>query len=139
VDIDLAALTDDGGWRAFQCKIYREDAYVSKAALNSFIAASSRKFAGPGGEKVKFARRLLISASNNRSQEAVHSIQDQDPHFSRISRLDLAEAGVDWEALDKGDYGPLARTKHGTPGRAFCPRVGRFARRALSVLLPQET
>ncbi|MDR3153219.1 MAG: DEAD/DEAH box helicase family protein, partial [Deltaproteobacteria bacterium] len=115
VGIDLVALTAEDEFIAVQCKCYKEDAYIRKPDLDSFIASSGRWFTGPEGKKVKFASRLLISTSNKWSQEAERSIQGQDPRFGRISLTDLEEAMVNWEEMDRGKYGPQARIPQHEP------------------------
>ncbi|MDR3153208.1 MAG: DEAD/DEAH box helicase family protein, partial [Deltaproteobacteria bacterium] len=115
VGIDLVALTADGEFIAVQCKCYKEDAYVDKAALDSFIASSGRWLTVQEGKKVKFASRLLISTSNKWSKEAESSTRNQDPPFSRISLTDLEEAQVNWEAMDRGESGPQARIPQHEP------------------------
>ncbi|MDR1608820.1 MAG: DEAD/DEAH box helicase family protein, partial [Deltaproteobacteria bacterium] len=109
VGIDLVAETVTKDFWAIQCKCYKEDLIVPKAAIDSFIATSSRLFTGPGNKKIKFAQRVLIATTDKWTQEANNVISNQDPPFLRISLTDLETIEVDWAKLDTGIYGEKAR------------------------------
>jgi predicted helicase len=78
---------------------------MQKADIGGFVATSSKIFTAPDNKKTKFARRLLISTSDNWSIEAEKSITNQDPPFLRIPLTVLMEAQVDWEMMDEGIFG----------------------------------
>ena len=42
--IDLVALTSTGEYWAVQCKCYREDAYITKEAVDTFLSTSGKRF-----------------------------------------------------------------------------------------------
>lgn len=61
--IDLVAQTFEGDFWAIQCKCYREDTYIDKQAVDSFLATSSRKFNNENSQ-TKFFHRLWIATTN---------------------------------------------------------------------------
>ncbi|MDR1085982.1 MAG: DEAD/DEAH box helicase family protein [Deltaproteobacteria bacterium] len=107
--IDLVAVTEEEEYWAVQCKCHQADAEVDLSALGNFMTASGQKFTASDGRKIAFSQRLWISTSNNWSARAEEKIRNQSIPFSRISLNDLENAEVDWEKLDKGDFGHKAR------------------------------
>lgn len=107
--IDLVALTDDGDYWAVQCKCYSESATIDKPSVDSFLSTSSRQFRNEKGELVNFSNRLWISTTNKWGVNATEAIKNQTPPVSRINLIDLEEAPVDWEKLEKGITGELSR------------------------------
>lgn len=109
--IDLVALTHEGDYWAIQCKCFQEDATVSKADVDSFLATSGRTFINETMQTVGFVHRLWISTTRHWGSNAEEAIRNQHPPVSRISLYDLIEAPVDWEKLEQGIHGDKARTK----------------------------
>ena len=58
----------------------------------------------------RFSQRIWISTSNNWSSHATDALKNQFPSVTRINIYDLIEAPVDWDKLDKGIHGEVART-----------------------------
>jgi predicted helicase len=108
--IDLVAETVEGDFWAIQCKCWDESAYITKPAVDSFLATSSKTFINDRFQTTTFALRLWISTTNNWNGEAENTIRHQNPPVQRINLTDLEEAPVDWEELDKGIFGREART-----------------------------
>lgn len=96
--IDLVAqASDTGELTAIQCKFIDPQKIVSKAELDSFIAASSRR---------EFSRRLLVSTSMHEwGKNAEEAVRDLDPPLTRLHFHDLASAPIDWTqfSLDTPD------------------------------------
>ncbi|MBT6937201.1 MAG: DEAD/DEAH box helicase, partial [Candidatus Marinimicrobia bacterium] len=110
VGIDLVARTFDGEYWAIQCKCFREDSLIDKKSVDSFLSTSSREFSNDANETVRFSHRLWISTTNKWGSNAEEAIQNQNPPVSRLNLHDLEEAPIDWEKLEKGITGELART-----------------------------
>lgn len=109
--IDLVALTHEGDYWAIQCKCYQEGSAIDKQSLDSFLSTSSRHFKNTQLQSTHFAQRLWISTTNKWSSNAIETLKNQQIPFTRLNLYDLAEAPVDWEKLDKGITGDLARTE----------------------------
>lgn len=109
VGIDLVALTHEGDYWAIQCKCYQETTNLDKGALDSFLATSSRTFKNEELKTVGFAQRLWISTTNHWGENATNAITNQNPPVARINLADLQNAAIDWEKLDQGIHGELAR------------------------------
>lgn len=105
--IDIVAKTTDEKFWAVQCKFYSDTTPISKAAVDTFLATSSKTF---DGDK-KFSARLWISTSDNFTNHAEETFENQSPKVARISLEDMREAQVDWEKLDKGFFGADATSK----------------------------
>ena len=108
--IDLVALTFDGDYWAIQCKCYAEKASIDKKSVDSFLSTSSREFKNDQLQKIGFSKRIWISTTNNWSSNAEETIRNQNPPVTRINLTDLQQAPVEWERLQKGITGDLART-----------------------------
>lgn len=108
--IDLVALTFDGDYWAIQCKCYAERASIDKKSVDSFLSTSSREFKNDQLQKIGFSKRIWISTTNNWSSNAEETIRNQNPPVTRINLTDLQQAPVEWERLQKGITGDLART-----------------------------
>ena len=109
--IDLVAMTFEGDYWAIQCKCYSEDATIDKKSVDSFLSTSSREFKNDQLRTVGFTNRLWISTTNKWGANAEETIRNQNPPVTRINLYDLESAPVDWEKLDKGISGDLARTE----------------------------
>ena len=90
--IDLVAETVDGKFWAVQCKFYSESTPINKAVVDSFISNSSRTFDGKN-----FSARLWIATSDNLTDNAEKTLQNQSPEVLRIGMEELRNAEVDWE------------------------------------------
>ena len=108
--IDLVALTHEGEYWAVQCKCYQEKSIIDKKGVDSFLSTSSREFFSSSGQKVKFSHRLWISTTNHWGINASETIKNQSPPVSRLNLYELEQSSIDWEKLDKGLTGDLART-----------------------------
>jgi predicted helicase len=108
--IDLVALTNEGDYWAIQCKCYQESSVIDKPAVDSFLSTSSRHFKGEDLKTYSFAHRLWISTTNKWGPNAQDAIKNQNPPVSRINLFDLISAPVDWEKIDNGITGEVART-----------------------------
>ncbi|MGD9733574.1 MAG: restriction endonuclease, partial [Desulfamplus sp.] len=108
--IDLVALTYSGDYWAIQCKCYQETSLIDKPAVDSFLATSSKIFTDDNLQSVGFAHRLWISTTNKWGSNASEAIQNQHPPVSRLNLCELQQASVDWESLEKGITGELARS-----------------------------
>lgn len=116
VGIDLVAETTGGSFWAIQCKCYKADAKIDKPAVDTFLATSGKTFHDRNGNKVHFAFRLWIDTTEHGfNREALNSLENQDPEFHRIGLLELENAMVDWERLDKGSCGENAQVKKKSP------------------------
>ncbi len=112
--IDLVALTYDGDYWAIQCKCYAAKGRIDKAEVDSFLSTSSRDFKNEQLQTTSFARRIWVSTTNNWSSNAEETIKNQNPPVTRINLTDLEQAPVNWETLEKGITGDLARTEKKT-------------------------
>ncbi len=109
--IDLVALTIEGDYWAIQCKCYQETSVIDKPSVDSFLSTSSRQFKDEEFKTVSFAHRLWISTTNKWGINAQEAFKNQSPPVSRINLYDLVEAPLDWEKLDNGITGEVARTQ----------------------------
>ena len=108
--IDLVALTHEGDYWAIQCKCYQESSTIDKPAVDSFLSTSSREFKNADLKTVSFSHRLWISTTNKWGPNATEAIKNQNPPVTRLNLVELQEAHVDWESLEKGIHGEAART-----------------------------
>lgn len=109
VGIDLVVKTLNGDYWAVQCKCYSEDHAIDKAGVDSFLATSSREFMDNLGETRAFSKRLWISTTNKWGVEAERAISNQRPEVLRVGLNDLINSPVDWDKLEEGTHGKLAR------------------------------
>jgi len=109
--IDLVALTIEGDYWAIQCKCYQETSTIDKPAVDSFLSTSSRQFKGEDLKTYSFAHRLWISTTNKWGPNATEAIRNQHPPVTRINLHDLINAPVDWQKLEEGITGEVARNK----------------------------
>ena len=108
--IDIVCKTSDGEFWAAQCKFYSETSVIDKPAVDTFLATSSKTFNGQ-----KFSARLWISTSDNLTDNAEITLQNQSPPVTRIGMEELRNAAVDWQKLDAGTVGEDAIKKSRTP------------------------
>lgn len=107
--IDLVAKTHEGDYWAIQCKCYAEDTVIDKAAVDSFLATSSRTFTNEVTlQTTSFAHRLWIATTSHWSSNAEEAIQNQRPPVSRVNLYDLDHSAVDWSKIFEGLEGKAA-------------------------------
>ncbi len=89
VGIDLVAkLRGHEGFAAIQCKFYQPSHRISKADIDSFLAASS---------KPPFVRRIVIDATEvDWSANATEMLYGQSIPVIRIGLNDLRDSPIDW-------------------------------------------
>lgn len=86
--IDIVAETVDGEFWAVQCKFYADTSTIDKPAVDSFLATSSKTFQGDK----KFSARMWISTTNNFTDNAEKTLQNQSPPVTRIGIEELRNA-----------------------------------------------
>ena len=88
VGIDLVAITrDTQEIHAIQCKCYAPDYRLRKADIDSFFTASGQK---------PFSHRVIITTTNNWSENAEAALVDQQPPVTKIDLQALEESVIDW-------------------------------------------
>jgi len=107
--IDLVALTHDGQYWAVQCKFYDERNTISKGSVDSFLSTSSRAFKGENNTPTHFSQRLWISTTEKWSPNADEVLKNQHIPIIRITTTELENANLDWDKLENGIHGELAR------------------------------
>ena len=113
--IDIVCKTYNNEYWAVQCKCYQENDYIDKEGVDSFLSTSSKSFIDENNNNIKFSYRLFISTSNNWSNKAEEVIKNQIIPVIRLNLIDLENAEVDWDELDKGISGEKARLNKKEP------------------------
>lgn len=85
--IDLVATTKDGDFQAIQCKLYDADRKVSKAEIDSFLSAASKTY---------FKHRIIVSTTHEWSDNALATLENQDPPVTKIDLEVLNNSVIDW-------------------------------------------
>ncbi len=86
--IDLVAKTHGTEeYHAIQCKCYAPDYRVKKADIDSFFTASGKKC---------FTQRIIVTTTNDWTENAELSLIDQQPPVYKIDLLDLENSQIDW-------------------------------------------
>ena len=88
--IDLVAAEHDGGYCAIQCKCYAPGTRISKADLDSFIAASARD---------PFTARIVVDTGDEWGATARKTIQSLKVACTVLRFGDLASRPFDWPDL----------------------------------------
>ncbi|MCX7545509.1 DEAD/DEAH box helicase [Marinicella gelatinilytica] len=92
--IDLVAKTKGTDeYHAIQCKLYDEGATIYKKHIDSFFTASGKK---------PFSNRLIVTTTNNWSDNALDALEDQRPPVSKIDLKALEESQIDWSKYIPG-------------------------------------
>lgn len=104
--IDLVAETNDGDFIAIQCKFYDETYEFKKEDINSFLAESSKNFKVKGKQK-SFSQRIVFSTSDNWSENADKTLQNQTPAVIRLRVADLDESPIDWSKFSFDNPGKI--------------------------------
>lgn len=100
--IDLVARTrGTDEFHAIQCKFYADDYRVQKSDIDSFFTASGKKY---------FTHRIIVTTTNNWSQNAEDSLNDQNPPISKIDLNDLENSQIDW-AQFQPNQAPVIKPK----------------------------
>ena len=91
IGIDLVARTETGDYWAIQCKCYAENATIDKAAVDSFLANSSRQFLDDETMQTRqFSNLILVSTTRNGwGQNALKATQGLEKPFTRINLFEL--------------------------------------------------
>jgi predicted helicase len=88
VGIDLVAQTrSTNECHAIQCKFYDEGYRIQKKDIDSFFTASGKK---------PFTHRVIVTTTNNWSENAEDALQGQNPPVTKIDLHDLATSQIDW-------------------------------------------
>lgn len=86
--IDLVAKTSGTDqYHAIQCKFYDEGYRVQKKDIDSFFTASGKK---------PFLHRVIVTTTNNWSENAEDALQGQNPPVTKIDYHDLENSQIDW-------------------------------------------
>ena len=110
IGIDLVCKTREGDYWAVQCKCYKEDARIDKAAVDSFLSTSTKTFLAEETMLTsEFSNRLWISTTNRWSSKAEETLKNQTIPVNRIGLYDLMNSPVDWQKLLEGLEGKDAR------------------------------
>ena len=97
VGIDLVADTHDGNYWAIQCKCYAETHTLQKSNIDSFLAATGRRW---GDEHITFSEALIVSTTPHWSIHAESAIDGRTPACIRLDLTEMTnDEGVDWSAL----------------------------------------
>lgn len=100
--IDLVAKTaDTGEFHAIQCKLYAPTYRLQKSDIDSFFTASGKK---------AFSRRIIVSTTNNWSDNAENALIDQQPPVNKIDLHDLENSQIDW-AKYQPNQAPVLKPK----------------------------
>jgi len=102
--IDLVAKTNGTDeYHAIQCKFYAEDYRIQKSDIDSFFTASGKK---------PFTHRIIVTTTNNWSNNAEDALQGQQPPVSKIDLHDLENSQIDWSKFQP-DQEPVLKEKYG--------------------------
>jgi predicted helicase len=86
--IDLVAQANGTGeYHAIQCKFHSDDTPILKKHIDSFFAASGKK---------DFSHRVIITSTDNWSENAEFMLENQQPPVTKINLLDLENSQIDW-------------------------------------------
>lgn len=100
--IDLVAKTaNTGEFHAIQCKLYAPTYRLQKSDIDSFFTASGKK---------TFSRRIIVSTTNNWSDNAEDALIDQQPPVNKIDLHDLENSQIDW-AKYQPNQAPVLKPK----------------------------
>lgn len=99
--IDLIAITHQNEVHAIQCKNYAPDYKIAKSDIDSFFTASG---------KATFSHRVIITTTNNWTQNATDALENQNPPVSTINLADLENSLIDWSQF-QGEEAPVFKDK----------------------------
>lgn len=102
--IDLVAKTSGTNeYHAIQCKCYAEDYKLQKKDIDSFFTASGQK---------PFSHRIIVTTTNNWSDNAEASLFNQQPPVTKIDLHDLESSQIDWSKYQSNEE-PRLKEKYG--------------------------
>ena len=102
--IDLVAKTNGTNeFHAIQSKFYAKDYRVQKSDIDSFFTASGKK---------PFTHRIIVTTTNNWSENAEDALQGQQPSVSKIDLFDLENSQIDWSKFQPNQE-PVLKEKYG--------------------------
>jgi len=87
--IDLIATDKTGQTWAIQAKAWAPDRPLNKAAIDSFLAESSRK---------EIQARMIVTTAVEQTAQLTQSLAAQEKQVSVVDGNELAQAKVDWES-----------------------------------------
>ena len=105
VGIDLVARTHDGKYWAIQCKCYKEDTYIQKADVDTFITTAMKQFNDENMQPTKFSQLVWIATTDKFSSNAIESFKNLPVKHFIIGLRNLINAPVDWAKLEAGAHG----------------------------------
>ena len=105
VGIDLVARTHDGKYWAIQCKCYKEDTYIQKADVDTFITTAMKQFNDENMQPTKFSQLVWIATTDKFSSNAIESFKNLPVKHFIIGLRNLINAPVDWGKLEAGVHG----------------------------------
>ena len=105
VGIDLVARTHDGQYWAIQCKCYKEDTYIQKADVDTFITTAMKQFSDENMQPTKFSQLVWIATTDKFSANASESFKNLPVKHFIIGLRNLINAPVDWGKLEQGAHG----------------------------------
>ncbi|MDB4265505.1 DEAD/DEAH box helicase family protein, partial [bacterium] len=86
--VDLVAKTvGTEEYHAIQCKCYAETHRVQKSNIDSFFTASGQ---------APFTQRIIVTTTNDWSENAENSLKNQTPPVYKIDLYDLENSQIDW-------------------------------------------
>ena len=108
--IDLVAITFSGEVHAIQCKLYQENHRISRADIDSFFSASSKR---------PFSRRILVSTTDLWNGHAEEALRDQQPPVTRIDLAALENSLIDWSQFASKERPRLRARKVFRPHQTY--------------------
>lgn len=101
--IDLVAKTHGTNeFHAIQCKCYAEDYRLQKKDIDSFFTASGQ---------TPFTNRIIVSTTNNWSDNAENALIGQQIPVSKIDLHDLEQSQIDWSQYQP-NAAPVLKPKY---------------------------
>ena len=92
---------------AIQCKFYGEDEYIDQKTISTFFTELGKK---------DFSSGIIVTTSNNWSQNAEHALEDQTKPVQRIGLEHFTQADIDWST-----FAPDAETLARLPSKQLRP------------------
>ena len=97
--IDLVAVTHDEKHHAIQCKNYAADYTIGKSDIDSFFTASGKNY---------FSQRIIVTTTNNWTENAKLSLENQNPPVSTVDLSNLENSVIDWSRYQE-DVKPVLK------------------------------
>lgn len=92
---------------AIQCKFYGEDEYIDQKTISTFFTELGKK---------DFSSGIIVTTSNNWSQNAEHALEDQTKPVQRIGLEHFTQADIDWSS-----FAPETETLARLPSKQLRP------------------